>query len=393
MTNRTRRIFSAEFKLEAAQLVTEHGYSVIEAAKAMNVSKSAMDRWVRQLKQEQRGIPQKASPLTPEQIEIRELKKRIANLEEHNDILKKGYRSLDVGLTEQFSIIEKLRKSFSVKTLCKVFSVHRSSYKYWRNRDKRISPEQIELRSIVSEMHEASHGSAGARTIADMVTNIKDIPLSRYRASNLMKSLGLVSCQSPKYKYRKAEQEHLEIPNLLGRQFAVTQPNQVWVGDVTYVWVGNRWMYLAVVIDLFARKPIGWAMSLSPDSKLTGKALTMAFESRGRPKGIMFHSDQGSHYTSRYYRQLLWRCQIKQSLSRRGNCWDNAPMERFFRSLKTEWVPTAGYRSFAEAQQEIIRYIIGYYSQLRPHQYNGGLTPNESERLYWENSKTVANFS
>ncbi|WP_217510559.1 IS3 family transposase [Vibrio metschnikovii] len=393
MTNRTRRIFSAEFKLEAAQLVTEHGYSVIEAAKAMNVSKSAMDRWVRQLKQEQRGIPQKASPLTPEQIEIRELKKRIANLEEHNDILKKGYRSLDVGLTEQFSIIEKLRKSFSVKTLCKVFSVHRSSYKYWRNRDKRISPEQIELRSIVSEMHEASHGSAGARTIADMVTNIKDIPLSRYRASNLMKSLGLVSCQSPKHKYRKAEQEHIEIPNLLGRQFAVTQPNQVWVGDVTYVWVGNRWMYLAVVIDLFARKPIGWAMSLSPDSKLTGKALTMAFESRGRPKGIMFHSDQGSHYTSRYYRQLLWRCQIKQSLSRRGNCWDNAPMERFFRSLKTEWVPTAGYRSFAEAQQEIIRYIIGYYSQLRPHQYNGGLTPNESERLYWENSKTVANFS
>ncbi|WP_217521377.1 IS3 family transposase [Vibrio metschnikovii] len=393
MTNRTRRIFSAEFKLEAAQLVTEHGYSVIEAAKAMNVSKSAMDRWVRQLKQEQRGIPQKASPLTPEQIEIRELKKRIANLEEHNDILKKGYRSLDVGLTEQFSIIEKLRKSFSVKTLCKVFSVHRSSYKYWRNRDKRISPEQIELRSIVSEMHEASHGSAGARTIADMVTNIKDIPLSRYRASNLMKSLGLVSCQSPKHKYRKAEQEHIEIPNLLGRQFAVTQPNQVWVGDVTYVWVGNRWMYLAVVIDLFARKPVGWAMSLSPDSKLTGKALTMAFESRGRPKGIMFHSDQGSHYTSRYYRQLLWRCQIKQSLSRRGNCWDNAPMERFFRSLKTEWVPTAGYRSFAEAQQEIIRYIIGYYSQLRPHQYNGGLTPNESERLYWENSKTVANFS
>jgi putative transposase len=136
-----------------------------------------------------------------------------------------------------------------------VFSVHRS-------RDKRISPEQIELCSIVNEMHEASHGSAGARTIADMVTNIKDIPLSRYRASKLMKSLGLVSCQSPKHRYRKVEQEHLEIPNLLERQFALTKPNQVWVGDVTYVWAGNRWMYLAVVMDLFARKPIGWAMSL-----------------------------------------------------------------------------------------------------------------------------------
>ncbi len=96
-------------------------------------------------------------------------------------------------------------------------------------------------------------------------------------------------------------------------------------------------MYLTVVIDLFARKVIGWAMSLSPDTQLTSKALSMAYESRGKPKGVMFHSDQGSHYTSLKYRQLLWRLQIKQSLSRRGNCWDNAPMERFFRSFKTEW--------------------------------------------------------
>ncbi len=95
-------------------------------------------------------------------------------------------------------------------------------------------------------------------------------------------------------------------------------------------------------MDLFARKSVGWAMSHSPDTKLAAKALTMAFELRGRPKGVMFHSDQGSTYTSRNYRQLLWRCQIEQSMSRRGNCWDNSPMERFFRNLKTEWVPTTG---------------------------------------------------
>lgn len=273
-----------------------------------------------------------------------------------------------------------------------MFSIHRSSFKYWRKRPAVINAEKVKLRSLVNEVHTASNGSAGARTIADMVTN-QGTDLSRYQATKLMKELGLVSCQSPKHKYRKASQEHIEVPNHLGRQFAVTAPNEVWVGDVTYVWTGNRWMYLAVVMDLFARKVIGWAMSLSPDSRLTGKALSMAYESRGKPKGIMFHSDQGSHYTSRKYRQLLWRFQIKQSLSRRGNCWDNAPMERFFRSLKTEWVPTVGYCSFAEAQQEITRYIIGYYCQLRPHQYNGGLTPNESERLYWKNSKTMANFS
>lgn len=237
-----------------------------------------------------------------------------------------------------------------------------------------------------------SNGSAGARTIADIVTNM-GTTLSRYRATKVMKILGLVSRQQPKHKYRKQPLEHVEIPNHLERQFAVTGPNQVWVGDVTYIWAGSRWAYLAVVLDLFARKPVGWAMSFSPDSQLTIKALKMAYESRGVPTEVMFHSDQGTHYTSRKYRQTLWRYQIKQSLSRRGNCWDNSPMERFFRSLKTEWVPACGYRSLDEAWQSVVNYIIRYYSQIRPHQYNGGLTPNESERLYWKTYKAVANFS
>ncbi|MFT5606208.1 MAG: putative transposase [Paracoccaceae bacterium] len=103
-------------------------------------------------------------------------------------------------------------------------------------------------------------------------------------------------------------------------------------------------------------------MSLSPDSALTGQALSMAFEARGKPKGVMFHSDQGSHYSSWKFRQHLWRFQIEKSMSRSGNCWDNAPMERFFRSLKTEWVPTLGYRNLADAQQSITEYLVGYYS-------------------------------
>ena len=122
---------------------------------------------------------------------------------------------------------------------------------------------------------------------------------------------------------------------------------QVWCGDVTYIWTGKRWAYLAVVLDLFARKPVGWAMSFSPDSRLTMKSLEMAWETRGKPGGVMFHSDQGSHYTRRQFRQLLWRYQIRQSMSQRGNCWDNSPMERFFRSLKNEWMPVVGYEASA----------------------------------------------
>jgi len=210
--------------------------------------------------------------------------------------------------------------------------------------------------------------------------------LSRYRARKLMKQLELVSCQLPRHNYKKVDQEHVVIPNKLDRQFTATKPNQVWCGDVTYIWVGTRWAYLAVVLDLFARRPIGWALSLSPDSELTRRALTMAFEARGKPIGVMFHSDQGCHYTSRSYRQLLWRYRLDQSMSRRGNCWDNAPMERFFRSLKTEWVPTLGYRNFNEAECSITDYVLGYYSQTRPHQHNGGLPPVLAEQRYVSNS-------
>lgn len=277
--------------------------------------------------------------------------------------------------------------------LCTAFGIHRSSFKYWQRRDKLPSTERLLLEEKVRDAHEQSGGSAGARTISCIITNDdNDITLTRYRATNLMKKLGLVSCQLPQHSYKKATKEHINIPNSLNRQFDVTAPNKVWCGDVTYIWTGGRWAYLAVVIDLYSRKPIGWALSNSPDSELTMKALTMAYELRGRPKDVMFHSDQGSHYTSRKFRQRLWRYKIKQSMSRRGNCWDNSPMERFFRSLKTEWVPSTGYRNFYEAKIEITRYIIGYYSQVRPHQHNAGLSPNESERLYWVNSKTVANF-
>lgn len=236
---------------------------------------------------------------------------------------------------------------------------------------------------MVRQIHAESNGSAGARTLATIAT-ARGVSLTRYRAGNLMKDLGLVSCQLPKHKYQKATQEHLNIPNLLDRQFTQDKPNQAWVGDVTYIWTGNRWSYLAVVLDLYSRKVIGWSLSKSPDSNLTCKVLMMAFESRGKPEGVLFHSDQGGHYTSVKYRQLLWRYKIKQSLSRRGNCWDNSPMERFFRSLKTEWVPTLGYQNFTDAKKHITNYILGYYNEVRPHTFNGGLTPNMAEKFYWQ---------
>ena len=155
-------------------------------------------------------------------------------------------------------MIEKLNQSdknrYPVKVVCEVLDVHRSTFKYWRQRDKRLTPEAAKLHSLVKEAYRLSKGSAGARTIADMVTNdaSNDVNLSRYRAGRVMKRLALVSSQMPQHNYKKAVKEHVVIPNILDRQFAVTAPNQAWCGDVTYIWTGKRWAYLAVVIDLFA---------------------------------------------------------------------------------------------------------------------------------------------
>ncbi|MFT7220468.1 MAG: putative transposase [Candidatus Azotimanducaceae bacterium] len=214
--------------------------------------------------------------------------------------------------------------------------------------------------------------------------------MSGYRATGFMKRLGLVSTQLLTHRYKKAAQPHSDIPNTLNREISPTKPNQVWCGDVTYIWTGRCWSYLAVVLDLYARKPVGWAMSNSPNSELTASALAKAYESRGRPEGLLFHSDQGSHYTSLKFRQCIWRYRMTQSMSRRGNCWDNSPMERFFRSLKTEWVPELSYLSLADAQRSVLAYLADYYCLTRPHQHNGGLSPNKAEEIYWRSSKSAA---
>ncbi len=286
-------------------------------------------------------------------------------------------------------MIAEFQESHAITLLCSIFNVHRSSFRHWASRSNEVKPEEVHLQSQVIAAHRLSGGSAGARTIATMVSREGE-KLSRYRAGKAMKKAGLESCQPPKQNYKPAQKEHIEIENHLKREFSPVQPNQVWCGDVTYLWTGDRWSYLATVLDLYGRKIVGYAISDSPDSELTKKALSHAFESRGRPREVMFHSDQGCHYTSLAFRQLIWKYQIKQSMSRRGNCWDNAPMERFFRSLKTENMPKQGYKSMDSACNCVRDYIYKYYNSVRPHSHNLGLSPNEKEEYFWKTSNGVA---
>ncbi len=273
-----------------------------DAAKAMDVGLSTMTRWVKQLRDECQGKTPKASTITPEQIEIRELRKKLQRIEMENEILKKATHS-DVRLPEQFSIIGKLRAHYPVATLCHVFGVHRSSYRYWKNRPEKPDGRRAVLRSQVLELHGISHGSGRSKKHCHN-GNPERLPDGTLACWQAHEGLGLVSCQQPTHRYKRGGHEHVAIPNYLERQFAVTGPNQVWCGDVTCIWTGKRRAYLAGSLDLFARKPVGWAMSFSPDSRLTMKALEMAWETRGKPGGVMFHSDSNNAGISFYHHSV-----------------------------------------------------------------------------------------
>lgn len=180
----------------------------------------------------------------------------------------------------------------------------------------------------------------------------ESIKVGRFKVTRLMNELGMIFIQAGPHAYKQATVERHDIPNILNRGFEPKSDNQIWCGDITYIWTGNRWHYLACVMDLYTRRVIGWAMLARPDADLTVKALDMALNHVGGLCRFYF-SDQGSQYGSRKYRQRLWRYRIMQSMSRRGNCWDNVPMERLFRSLKSAWLPRLGYRNLNEAMRDV----------------------------------------
>ncbi|AUA80530.1 MULTISPECIES: IS3-like element IS222 family transposase [Pseudomonas] len=376
--SKQRRTFSAEFKREAAALVLDQGYSHIDACRSLGVVDSALRRWVKQLEAERQGVTPKSKALTPEQQKIQELEARINRLEREKAIFKKGYRSLDVGRTRSYALIDQLSEQESVEVVCSAFDVARSCYYVHRLRRRRVDARRVALRSQVNQLFSQSRGSAGSRSILGMLRE-EGVTIGRFRVRRLMRELGLVSKQPGSHAYKQATVERPDIPNRLNREFATEHPNQVWCGDITYVWAQGRWHYLAAVLDLHTRRVIGWAFSAKPDAELVIKALDMAYEQRGRPQQVLFHSDQGSQYASRLFRQRLWRYRMQQSMSRRGNCWDNSPMERLFRSLKSEWVPSTGYLTAQEAQRDISHYLMHRYNWIRPHQFNDGLSPAVAE--------------
>ncbi|PBJ16878.1 Integrase core domain protein [Pseudomonas sp. ACN8] len=275
-------------------------------------------------------------------------------------------------------MIAELRESFPTAIVCRVFEVKRSSFYEWLQRRTKPRIRREELKLKVVELHSESREAMGSRMISKGLQS-QNIAVGRDLVRTLMKEANIVSKQRQPHPFRSKGVEAFVAPNRLKRNFKPAAVDQVWCGDVTSLMVGKRWVHLAIVIDLFARRVIGWAFSLVNDAHLVSKALRMAAEVRTCPPGLMFHSDQGCQYTSRKFQEELKRRDILQSMSHRGQCWDNAPTERFFGTLKSEWVPRSGYSKIEEAKTDMVRFFM-YYNRTRLHSYNNYLSPIAMEQ-------------
>lgn len=275
-------------------------------------------------------------------------------------------------------MIDTLREQYKQVDVLKALNVKRSSYQYYRSAGSQPNLKREHLKTKIKEISVISRGSLGSRSISGKLKE-QGYDVGRYKTRKLMREANIQSKQPGKRKYKAANKPSQVANNVLNREFTVNAPNQAWCGDVTYIWTGECYLHLALVIDLYARRIIGWACSRHPDTELTLSALNFAYQARGKPKGVTYHSDQGVHYTSLAFQQQLWSYRMNQSMSRKGNCWDNAPMERVFRSLKSEWFPEKGYYlSYQEAEVDVMQYVK-YYNDYRVHSYNDYLTPIMAE--------------
>ena len=266
--------------------------------------------------------------------------------------------------------------------MCSVMQVSRSGYyQYLKYSFLYTIDPDLHLLLKVRRIHKITRGSYGSRRMSRELRKDGD-DVGRYRARSLMKKAQVSVKHRKKFKITTESNHKLPVaPNLLERQFEVEQPNRVWCADITYLWTMQGWLYLAVIIDLFSRKVVGWAMSNRLKAELVKDALTMAYFRRKPVKGLIHHSDRGSQYASHDYQKLLGSYAMVCSMSRKADCWDNAVVESFFHSLKTEWVKDIVYSTREQARRDVVDYIEMFYNSQRLHSSLGYQNPNDFEKV------------
>lgn len=286
----------------------------------------------------------------------------------------------------RYQFIEGHQDEFPVQRLCKVLGVSPSGYYAWQTRpvSQQVQANEkllVQIRAI----HNRSRKTYGSPRVQAELT-ADGFRVGKNRVARLMRVENLRGQRKQKQpRTTNSQHSHPVAPNHLNREFHAIRPNEKWLADITYIPTAEGWLYLAVILDLFSRKIVGWAFAATLESSLVEQAFRMAVQNRTTLTGLLHHSDRGSQYAGDAYQRLLIDQQVQVSMSRTGNCYDNAPMESFFSTLKCEHVHLQNYQTRQEAQTDIFAYIVGFYNRQRRHSSLGYLSPEEFERRYYTN--------
>lgn len=283
----------------------------------------------------------------------------------------------------KFEWINKCATEFDVKAMCAALQVSRAGYYAWVNRPICARKQaNKDLDSRIEKVFAGSRETYGSPRVFQALKR-QGVSCSENRVARRMQRNALVSVRRRKFRPQTTDSNH-DLPiaeNILEQNFTATAPNQRWVGDITYISTAEGWLYLAFILDLFSRKIVGWAMSSSLKSDLTSRALEMAIIRRGQPQNLVYHSDRGAQYASNEFRRSLERYGITPSMSRKGNCYDNAAAESFIDTLKVELVHRRKFFTRAVARMLIIDFIEEFYNKNRSHSTLGFFSPAEYENL------------
>lgn len=276
--------------------------------------------------------------------------------------------------------MDRLRREHTLCALSRALGVSRSGYYGWLQRsESRRRREDRELLAEIRSTHGASRGTYGSPRVYAALRS-RGVRCSRKRVARLMRSCGLKGRRPRRYRVTTLSSHRFPTaPNRLERQFTVDTLDSVWAGDITYVWTREGWLYLAVIMDLCSRRIVGWAMDDCMPQELTLGALDMALNQRRPPAGLLHHSDRGSQYAAQAYQEALRQRGIEVSMSRKGNCWDNAPVESFFSTLKTELGMPRGDWTRSQARQALFDFIEIFYNRSRAHSSLGYQSPAQFE--------------
>jgi putative transposase len=281
----------------------------------------------------------------------------------------------------RFRFIEDRRVDYPVKIMCDVLEVSRAGYYAWRSRPESArSAHNRELLEDIQQIHSDNRGRYGSPRV-HVELKAQGRGVSRGRVERLMHRHGIRAIMARPRRVRTTDSRHDHpiAPNLIERDFVAATPNQIWLADITYIDTDQGWLYLAAVMDLYSRKIVGWAMQDHMRAELPLTALRMAISAQRPDVGLIHHSDRGVQYASEDYRNVVKSAGFRASMSRKADCYDNAPMESFFHTLKTELVHHYDYATREQAKNDIFAYIEGYYNRTRRHSAIGYISPIEME--------------